>query len=363
MIGRTLFFYLSKRFSRWILGIFLIGAVLVFIVDFFELMRRIGDEEGFSIAQAALLSVMRTPSLTERILPFATLFGSMAAFVGLTRRSELVVIRAAGVSIWQFMLPPIIVALIVGCLATSVYNPISAWLKDRADLLSVELFGREQLIMLQTTQQVWVRQRSDQGESVLHARRVANQGHTINGVTIFAFDRSGEFKERIEADSGTLEPGYWDLHGVTSSIPDSAPTHVASLEFPTRIKAEEIMDQIAQPDAVSFWQLRELIDRAERAGVAAYPYRLQLQTLISLPVFLASMVLIAATVSLRVSRFGGTGRLVASGVAAGFVLYVATEMARDLGNVGIVAPAIAAWAPGIVATLLGVTVLLHKEDG
>lgn len=363
MIGRTLSLYLARRFTRWILGIFLIGATLVFVVDFFELLRRIGDDESFNIGQAVLLSLMRTPSLTERILPFATLFGSMAAFVGLTRRSELVVIRAVGVSIWQFIAPPIAVTLLIGVLATTVYNPVSSWLKDRADLLSVELFGREQMIMQQTTQQVWVRQRSQDTESVLHARQVRDKGNTIVGVTLFVFSLTGDFVERLEAARGELGDGVWKLTNVTVSVPDVAPTHLATLDFPTRIKAEEILDQIAQPDAVSFWQLGGLIDRAERAGVAAYPYRLQLQTLLSLPVFLASMVLIAATVSLRVSRFGGTGRLVASGVAAGFVLYVTTEIARDLGSVGIIAPTIAAWAPGIVAALLGVTILLNVEDG
>jgi lipopolysaccharide export system permease protein len=75
------------------------------------------------------------------------------------------------------------------------------------------------------------------------------------------------------------------------------------------------------------------------------------------------MVLIAATVSLGLARGGQTGRMILGGVVAGFVLYVVTEIARDLGSEGLVPAALAAWAPGAVATLLGVTVLLYREDG
>ncbi|MQT11718.1 LPS export ABC transporter permease LptG [Segnochrobactrum spirostomi] len=363
MIGRTLAGYLSTRFARWIIGVFLVGAALVFIVDFFELMRRAGDRPDFSIAEAALISLMRTPSLTERVLPFAALFGGMAAFVGLTRRSELVVIRAAGVSIWQFLAPAVLVTAFIGLFAALAYNPAAAWLKEKSDVLSLDLLGREQLVMLQTTQEVWLRQRGDGEDSVLHADQVTAGGTQLTGVTIFVFDEAGNFLKRIEADHAVYERDHWRLTKAIVYTPDAAPHPMATTEIATEIRPTEILEQIAQPDAVSFWQLPGLIDRAERAGLAVYPYRLQFQSLLSLPVLLSSMIVIAATVSLRVSRFGGTGRLVASGVAAGFVLYVATEIARDFGSVGIISPTISAWSPGIVAALLGSTILLNVEDG
>jgi len=75
------------------------------------------------------------------------------------------------------------------------------------------------------------------------------------------------------------------------------------------------------------------------------------------------MVLIAASVGLGHARAGGTGRMILSGVIAGFVLYVVTEIARNLGNEGLVPPPLAAWAPAVVAILLGATVLLFREDG
>jgi lipopolysaccharide export system permease protein len=363
MVGRTLSGYLANRFTRWILGVLVVGAVLIFVVDFFELVRRAGERDGFSVGRALAMSLLRTPSLSERLWPFAALFGSIGAFVGLARRSELVVIRSAGVSVWQFLMPPVAVAIVLGIAVTTVLNPAGAWLRQKADELGVVLLGREQILVTQTAKDLWLRQRGVDGDTIIHARQTREQGLELFGVTVFSFDQEGGFQERIEADSARLEPDHWNLANATVYTPDAEPHHHDSFLVATDLKPAEILETLGQADAVSFWRLPALIDRAARAGLSVYPYRLQFQSLIALPLLLGAMVLIAATVSLRGARFGGTGRLVASGVAAGFVLYVATEVARDLGGVGLVPPSISAWSPGVVAALLGATILLNLEDG
>ena len=78
---------------------------------------------------------------------------------------------------------------------------------------------------------------------------------------------------------------------------------------------------------------------------------------------LIAMVLVAASVSLRFFRFGGVTKLVIGGVAAGFVLYVATHLSEELGSSGIVNPVVAAWLPAALGAMLGALALLHQEDG
>jgi lipopolysaccharide export system permease protein len=117
------------------------------------------------------------------------------------------------------------------------------------------------------------------------------------------------------------------------------------------------------PDALSLWTLPAFIEAAERIGLNSDRFRLAYHGLLSRPFLLAAMVAIAATVSLRLFRYGGIGRLVLMGIGAGFLLYVVTEIMNDLGTNGIVSPALAAWAPAIVALTFGATLLLYQEDG
>ena len=75
------------------------------------------------------------------------------------------------------------------------------------------------------------------------------------------------------------------------------------------------------------------------------------------------MVLVAAAFSLRFVRFGGIGKMVASGIVAGFVLYVATKLVANMGGAGLLSAPVAAWSPALVGSLLGALALLHQEDG
>ena len=116
--------------------------VLVALIDYIELMRRASDIPNVSAALVAKTSFYRVPQVTERILPFCVLIGAMSCYLNLSRRLELVVARAAGMSAWQFIAPALLVAFVLGILATTVYNPISAVLQERSKRFEAELFGK-----------------------------------------------------------------------------------------------------------------------------------------------------------------------------------------------------------------------------
>jgi len=364
IIFTTLGRYIAGRFLRGILVAFLFFFAIVYLGDFLELFRRSAERPGFGAATAALASLLRVPSIVELMLPFAVLAGSMWAFLSLSRRLELVVARAAGISVWQFTAPALLVVLVLGLLTTGVYNPLGAYLKDRADELTANMFYRETRFSGDgTTTQAWLSQDGADGESIMHAQQSLNQGAQLRQVTAMTFDRQGKFHERIDAAEADYANGVWTLHNGTVHAPKLAPKPFETYQIPTFLTIDQIRNTLAEPEAVPFWQLHAYIDTAQNAGLPAYAYELQYQLLLARPLLFAAMVLIAATVSLRVFRFGNIGRLIVGGVVAGFVLYVAGELARGLGSVGIVPPVLAAWSPAVVASLIGFTLLLYQEDG
>lgn len=363
MSGVVLPRYLAMRFVTWISAVFMLGTTIILLADFLELLRRTSDSDSITVLRALLISALRTPSLTEEFLPFAVLFGSIAAFIGLSRRLELVVVRAAGVSVWQFAAPAIVVAIVIGMAATTVYNPISALMKERANRLGAALFDGEQKLLIQTTGDVWFRQDGLEGESIVHARQVVDGGRQLFNVVVYQFNEDSSFRQRVDAREAQLSDGEWKLTDATVYSANGSSKPFDSYAISTFLTPAEVRETVAQPDAVPFWHLPAVITLTQRAGLPAYRYRLRYQTLLARPILLAAMVLIAATVSLRLARLGGVARAIAGGVVAGFVLYVTAEITRDLGGAGVIAPATAAWAPGLAAILLGVSILLHQEDG
>jgi lipopolysaccharide export system permease protein len=364
VIGRTLSRYFALRFLSAVLAVFVGVLVLVALIDYIELMRRSASEPHVSAWLVAKTSLFRVPQVTERVMPFAVLVGAMSCYLNLSRRLELVVARAAGMSAWQFVTPALVVAMLLGVVATTVYNPVAALLHERSKRLEVEIFGGAQESGLQSsTSGFWVRQRSPDGQSIINAGTSSEQGVRLGGVTVFTFDTAGKFRERIEAKTAVLQQGFWQLEDVRVYSPGAPPADHRTYSVSTSLTPEQVRESFATPETVPFWELPLYIDIAERAGLIASGYRLQYQRLLSRPFLLAAMVLLAAAVSLRFFRFGGVQKMVLSGVAAGFLLYILSKVTEDLSKAELMHPVAAAWLPVLVGGLTGFVALLYQEDG
>ncbi|MET4632465.1 LptF/LptG family permease [Kaistia defluvii] len=385
----TLSLYFAKRFAKTALIIFIVVFVLMAFIDYLELARRAARREGFDAFLYLMVSLARVPNVIERALPFTILFAAIAAFVMANRQLELVVARASGVSAWQFLLPAGLVAVMIGVFATTIFNPVSTELKQRSILLANELAQNRMKLEAKSAPPaapapapaqsmpedvgsapesssdwtIWMRQTGREGSSIIGAKQSLDRGLSLVDASAFVFKTDGSLDHRIDASTADFEDGDWVFRNATVTRPGSRPAPQPEVRLPTDLNADQVSQRLADPETVSFWSLPELIEISKKSAVPSDAYEMQFQSLLAQPLLFLAMVFVAATVSLRFSRSRDLGQVILTGVAVGFVLYVVTELARGLGRSGVVSPMIAAWTPAIVATLLSVTVLLHREDG
>lgn len=355
--------YIAMRFLMAILVTFFVCSFLIFVIDLVEMLRQSGKHgrvEGWKIAW---LTLLRLPAYTEFLLSFGVLVGSIGALLMLSRKSELAVIRAAGMSAWQFLRPGLIVAFALGVLSVTVYNPLAAGARDRADLLFNDYFGRESNLFRSGSAGSWLRQDGLDGQSVLSAGGATSNGTQLSLVTAFLYDGDGRFKERLEAARATLLDGFWKLEEVTVSRPGEAPQKFGTYLLSTYLTPERVSDALGRVIAVSFWDLPGLIEVAEKAKLSTERLELQYELLLSRPFLCLVMVLLAATVSLKSFRSGGIQTMVVTGMIGGFGFFLLAEISRQLGAAGLVAPRVAVWFPITLALVATTTVLLHQEDG
>jgi len=365
MMAGTLSRYFGWRFFSAVLIIFSGMLVLVAMVDFIEMMRRTSDMKDVSALFVAQVSLYRVPHLTERVLPFTVMTAGMVCYLNLSRRLELVVARSAGISAWQFVWPAIVVALLLGVVTTGIYNPLSSSLREHSARLEAELFrGTRSFHDLGSG--FWVRQRTEDGQqSIINAKTSSQQGIQLAGVTVFQFDDFDRFQGRIEAKSAELHTGYWRLEEarIYTAGSEDPPVDRAVHNLKTNLTPTQVRENFATPETVPFWQLPDYISLAENAGTAAAGYRVQYYQLLAQPFYLAAMVLLAASVSLRPVRFGGVQQMVLGGVVVGFLLYVMSKVVGDLSKAGLMPPAVAAALPPFAGGLTGLVMLLYQEDG
>ena len=362
-ITNTLGRYFAGRFVVSALGVFAAIFVLLVLVDYIEMVRKTSGLVSASPIMVAETSLFRVPQLLEKMMPFCVLVGAMTCYLALSRRLELVIARAAGVSAWQFVAPALASAILLGVLATIAYNPMSAALSETSKRMEAELFGAAPGGGVQDASGFWVNQVNADGQTIINAARSQQQGVRLTGLTLFRFDTDNKFKERVEARSATLEDGFWLFKSVRRFSLDSPPVDQDSFELATSLTPAQVRNSFSTPETVSFWQLPGYIRSSESSGFATAGYRLQYHKLLAQPFLLAAMVMLAASVSLRFFRFGGVQKMVLSGVGAGFLLYVLSKVTEDLSKAELMHPLAAAWLPVFVGGLTGFLALLYQEDG
>jgi lipopolysaccharide export system permease protein len=364
MMTNTLGRYFAGRFVMSALGVFISIFVLLVLVDYIEMVRKTSGIASASAIMVAETSLFRVPQLLEKLMPFCMLIGAMTCYLALSRRLELVIARAAGVSAWQFIAPALASSILLGIMATMLYNPMSANLRELSKKMEAEIMGSAPGGGgIADASGFWLNQINDDGQTIINAARSQQQGVRLTGLTVFTFDNALQFQQRIEAREATLEDGYWLFKGVRRYSLNAAPVEQESFKLPTSLTPAQVRNSFSTPETVSFWQLPSYIRSSESTGFATAGYRLQYHKLIAQPFLLAAMVMLAASVSLRFFRFGGVQKMVLSGVGAGFLLYVLSKVTEDLSKAELMNPIAAAWLPVCVGGLTGFLALLYQEDG
>jgi lipopolysaccharide export system permease protein len=352
---------------RTLMGVgaaFAVVASVIMLVDFVELSRTVGGRADIDFFRLIELVLLKSPSVMLTLLPFVFLFGAMGAFVALNRRSELVAMRAAGISAWRFITPAAVAAFVVGVITVAALNPLAARLN--AD------FEDERAAMGQnpgSRTELWLRQAREGEQIVIHARTHETVGDAIRLRDVSMFvqrpgpDGQPAFSRRIDAAEAMLMPGYWRLMHVREIEPGAVSVRSEQLSIPSPLDRRTAMEKFVAPGAVGFWDLPETIRAAELAGYSAAPYRLRLQQLYAMPLLLAAMSVLAATFSLRLSRLGDLARLAIAGVTLGFAVFFLNQFCGALGSSEEAPPMVAAWATPLLALLAGLTVLCYTEDG
>ena len=354
--------YIATRFFTSILGAFLLCASLIYMIDILELLRQSGKHGNVPLLKLLWMSLLRVPAYAELTLPFATLVGGISAFLTLSRSSELTIARASGMSAWQFILPGVLVALIIGMVSILVYNPMAAGARAHAEGLYARAFGKNTSI-LKTKGGLWLRQDGSDGQSIISAHASAEQGMKLSSVAVLQYDRKSVFQERVEASRAELGDGYWKLFDAWVSRPGLAPEFYKEYILSTYLTRTQVTDALGSIISISFWDLPKFIGLSEKAGLSATKYKVQYQLLMARPLQMVVMVILAATVSLRTFRFGGIQTMIITGMIAGFGFFILAEVSRQIGISGLTPPWVAAWGPVVVVLCLSLTVLLHQEDG
>lgn len=362
-VFRTLPLYIARQFGYWLLCTFLALVCIASIFDIVELMRRSSGKYQVTTEVIIEMALLKLPHLVLDLLPFAVLVGGIFAFWRLARAQELVIARTSGMSIWQILVTPGLITIGAGAIAVMVFNPFAAATRAQFEALESEFLNQNRSDLAISETGVWLRQGTPDHQSVIHANDVGDHGTLLREVFVLNVTAANELLSRIDAKVAKLNNGYWQLLDGYRSTPGVESEPFDEFRLPTDLTPSSIEDSFASADTISFWDLPKFIRTMEDAGFNANAHRLHWHSLMAMPFLLAAMVLISATFSVKTGRRSSAALMVLSGIGTGFVLYFFSNIVHALGMSMSVPPELAAWMPAGVSLMLGVTALLHLEDG
>jgi len=358
----TLFRYILRHFLANFGALVMILFGLVFIFDVIELMRRAARAQDISINVVLMMAALKLPEVGQKVIPFAVLFGAIYTCWKLNKTSELVVMRAAGISAWQFLSPMILGAFLIGITVTTAVNPASAIMLEKFERMESNYFNTSSNLVTVSRAGIWLRQPAEDGYALFHASSFDQQHWRMQDVIVFFFDRGDTFQKRVDSPRARLDDGFWELAEARINTAEGART-VDIVQLPTELTARQIEESFANPETISFWRIPEYLRIMTEAGFSGTRLAIHFQSLLALPFLLAAMVLLAATFSLRPQRFGGTGAMIGLGVGVGFFIFFMESILQAFGISQKIPVYLAAWTPAIVSLLMGASALLHMEDG
>ncbi len=360
----TLSRYLAKSYLKNMLVFLLILLGIIYLFDTVELLRRASKQDSVGFGLVALMGLFKLPEVGQMVFPFVILFSAMFTFWQLTRRLELIVVRSAGFSVWQFLAPVLAAAIVVGSLNVVLVNPVGALLIKRFETLENQHLSHKKNYVTLLREGLWLRQIKDDGAQVIiHSEKIDLPDWNLTNVIVLFFDNENNFTRRIDAQSASLQDGMWALEQAINHVDGAQSKKIPLIALPTDLTAEDLDESFASPETISFWKLLDFIDTMETMGLDTTDLRIHFQSMLAQPLLFAAMILLAATVSLRPPRFRGAFTYIMAGVMIGFFIFLMSSFLQALGASHQIPIFLAAWSPSVITAMLGITVMLNLEDG
>jgi lipopolysaccharide export system permease protein len=357
--SRTVSIYMGRMF---LVRTFSVLAGLVLILMTLDLLGESGDVLAYpGNGQGELWTYigLRAPQIVARFLPFSVLLGTLITLATLNQNSEVISLKASGLSAHQILAPLVLTGLMVAGISFAFNERVvaratatlSAWQKVEYGPLPK---GAGVL------SNVWVRD----GEDLVRAGAAAGRGAATRLTDVAVYDRrGGSLISVVTATAGRFDRDGWILTGAQRfDVSSGVRSNIGSVRALAGVRPDQFTLANVDPDGLSFRDLARAIDDLKAAGRPTQALEASLWHKLSGPLSSVLMPLLGAVAGFGLARSGRLLIRAVVGMALGFTYFVADNFALAMGNLGAYPPLLAAWAPFLLFLMIGETVLVRSEE-
>ncbi|HEV2747817.1 MAG TPA: LPS export ABC transporter permease LptG [Allosphingosinicella sp.] len=357
--SRRIALYMAKTFVLRSLAVLAALVIILQTLDLLgesgKILRQPGNGEGHLWYYVSL----RLPQLVQRFLPFSALLGTLITLATLNQNSEIVSMKAAGISAHQIIAPLVVASLLIAAVAFMFQERIVTRATAALNDWQAVEYGR---VPPGTgiSSNVWVRH----GDDLILVRQVTGRGAAtrLHGVSLY--QRRGEtLAAVITAARGRPADGGWRIEEVERfDVGRTTAERLPALVVARGVEPDQFALSNVRADEHDFATLRDAIADLKAAGLPTGALEAGLWHKVSGPLSAVLMPLLAAVAAFGLARTGQLFLRAVGGMVLGFAYFVVDNFALAMGNLGAYPPLLAAWAPFALFLLIGETVLIRTEE-
>lgn len=352
--------YLIAEFFGIFVPIVLAFVLLYLVVDFFDRLTIL--LKNHATAGAALkYFLFKIPLMVTQTMPPAVLMAMLVSLGTLSRRNEIVALRASGVSLYQMAVPLLGVAALIS-FGTLAWNEtvVPYCTREYQHVNNIEIRKRTERGIL-NEREIWYHG----ADGFYNIDHIDARRQTLFGVTIYKTDQKFDLDTIVHVASAQWTDGAWVSTDAELRTIATDGVIVSEHIDPRRVLIHETLGDFLEvrrePEELSYMALRQRIQDLTRKGIDAANYLVDLHLKLAVP--FASFVLACVAVPLagRVQRHPSVAAILFTGLVVGFAYWVILALTNSLGQSGVLPAVVSAWASNVVFFLLGVALFLSTE--
>ena len=357
---KIIYIYFTKDFFQYFLLTLISLATLIFFIDLIELFRRSSNKVGINFLQIASfydiigMAGLKIPSNVEKIIPFATLIGSIICFNQWRKKNYYIISRTSGISLWKTISPILVSSFFVGLTSIILLNPFSALLNKKFYNLQSLFFGQKDLKTFSfVTEGFWIKQVSQKKSLIINANKINEKKNKMIDVKVYVFDQNKIFEKKLSAKEGFFNNSKLNLKKVNIINKDSSLQNLKNYSFLIKSNSSDLNIAIAEPNSIFILDLPSYIYNMKKHGLNISGHLLHFFKLICQPFLIISMILLSASLMLRSSERKVEVGIISISLVMGFSLYFIGDFIFALGSSERLPPLLSGFGPTLIGLFAG----------
>ncbi|MDY0188373.1 MAG: LPS export ABC transporter permease LptG [Syntrophus sp. (in: bacteria)] len=343
----TLDRYITKEFLRIFFLVMVSFLSLFLIVEFFDQLRILARKSA-SFDQVAAYFFFRIPMMLSLTIPAAVLLSALLTFGSLSRNSEIVAMKANGISIYRSSVPVVILSFLITLFSFLFSELITPYANEKAEYIMRVDIQKKELHGAFKKEQIWYR-----GARGIYSFKLFDpKNNILQGITLNYLDRRMNLVMRVDADRAVWDRDHWIFYNLLIVRFDTA-------GFPLMERFDEkILDlpekpsdfRVVQKDSeqMGYFELRKYVRKIRSEGYDATRYLADLHGKIAFPFVCVILAILGISFSVKTERSGGLAGSIFVGVTIGFSYWILYAFAMSLGRSGNLPPLLAAWLANLL---------------